>query len=99
MKKPTKKALRLAQQIVELNDYDRAARRVQRLKHRLKLIPMAAIIGKLPPGSVNERAKLLGVSRQAIYDWLSGRTRPNWGQAEKLHKLTGFTVFEIRGRE
>lgn len=99
MKKPTQKALRLAQQIVELNDYDRAARRVHKLKHRRKLIPMSVILDKLPHGSVNQRAKLLGVSRQCLYDWLSGRTRPNWVQAFKLEKLTGFTVVEIRGRE
>jgi DNA-binding XRE family transcriptional regulator len=46
--------------------------------------------------TVTERARNLGVARQSIYDWLNGRTWPNKTTANKISKLTGVPVEEIR---
>jgi DNA-binding XRE family transcriptional regulator len=42
---------------------------------------------------------LLGITRQAYYDWLNEKTRPNIQQAQKLAKLTGLSINQIRARE
>jgi hypothetical protein len=78
---------------------DHVLRNLERLQARLQLVPMADILAKLPDDTVTARAKRLGITRQAYYDWVNGKSRPNIKQARRLQKLTGFTVQEIRGRE
>lgn len=74
---------------------------VARLQKRIELIvalPMATVLDKLPSETVAGRARLLGITRQAYYDWLNEKTRPNHIQAAKLSELTGYSVQQIRGR-
>jgi DNA-binding XRE family transcriptional regulator len=61
--------------------------------------PMAAILRKIKADTDVERAKICGVSRQALFAWKRGISRPNPEQAKRLAKLTGLTVEQIRGRE
>jgi DNA-binding XRE family transcriptional regulator len=46
--------------------------------------------------TVVERARNLGVARQSIYDWMNGRSWPNKATANKISKLTGVPVDDIR---
>jgi DNA-binding XRE family transcriptional regulator len=46
--------------------------------------------------TVTEQARNLGVARQSIYDWMNGKTWPNKTTANKISKLTGVPVDEIR---
>ena len=48
-------------------------------------------------GSVAQRAKAVGVSRQTFYYWLTGVIRPNDIQAKKLKRLTSYDYDRIRG--
>lgn len=69
-----------------------------KLRNKLTAIPMSQVLAKWP-GSVAEKAKHLGVSRQTVYYWLDGSMRPDERRAEMLARLTGFSVAEIRGRD
>jgi DNA-binding XRE family transcriptional regulator len=66
-------------------------------RQRLAL-PLTEVLDKIPGDTVVERAKNIGIARQTYYQWLRGVARPNPEQAEKLAKLSGHNVDEIRGR-
>jgi|SRR5215471_15128133 len=66
------------------------------LRLRVKL-PMTKVLAKVPGDNLRQKAKELGVSRQSLYDWQSGKLRPRWPQAEKLAEVTGYKVHEIAG--
>lgn len=70
---------------------------IREARQRLAL-PLADVLDKIPGDTVVDRAKALGIARQTYYQWLRGVARPNPEQAEKLAKLTGHTVEQIRGR-
>jgi hypothetical protein len=74
-----------------------ATRMHDRLSKRRNAIPMSEVIEKIPGTTVMAKARSLGVTRQAFYYWINGETRPNEKQAKAIHKLTGFSVEEIRG--
>lgn len=101
MKKPTQRqANRLAKKL--LKQPPAIARVVERLQKRIDLIaglPMKDVLARLPVQKRTEQAKLLGCARQSLYDWVNERSRPNLQQAEKLAKLTGLSVKDIRARE
>jgi hypothetical protein len=67
---------------------------------RLKAPPMEKIVAELPPagGSIIQKAERLGVTRQAIYAWLYGHSRPTIAQARKIARITGYDADAIRGR-
>jgi transcriptional regulator with XRE-family HTH domain len=69
---------------------------LNQVRDRIKL-PMSHILAKVPGVSISDRAAKIGISRQAYYQWLNGYSRPNPEQAERLAKLTGFSVKAIRG--
>jgi hypothetical protein len=96
----SERAERLVKRLASLKNGHVALKAMERLEARLELKPMALILAKLQPkaDSTAGRARLCGVTRQAYYDWLNEKTRPNKVQAERLAELTGFTVTEIRGR-
>jgi DNA-binding XRE family transcriptional regulator len=58
---------------------------------------MTKVLEKVPGDNLRQKAKELGVSRQSLYDWQSGKLRPRWPQAEKLAEVTGYKVHEIAG--
>ena len=99
MKRPSRKrAERIVEKILTMKN-GQALRAIERLEMRLSLKPMQAILAKLPAKTPTERCRLLEITRQAYYDWINEKTRPNIQQAIKLSKLTGFSIKEIRGRE
>jgi DNA-binding XRE family transcriptional regulator len=61
-------------------------------RRREELAQLLAMTG----ATVAERARNLGVARQSIYDWMSGRSWPNKSTANRISKLTGVPVEEIR---
>jgi transcriptional regulator with XRE-family HTH domain len=94
-----RQAQELVQSLVELSAEDkRFLPAVLRLRSRLKQRPMAGILAKVPGETLTQRAKHIGVSRQAYYDWLGGRCRPNAKQAQRLEEITGIAAKIIRGR-
>jgi transcriptional regulator with XRE-family HTH domain len=93
------RALRLVERLMKVGGP--LGRRAEKMRNRLAATPMAVILAEVPPagGSVIEKAKKLGVSRQTYYYWLDGTTRPNIIMARKIHRLTGIEIDKIRGRE
>jgi transcriptional regulator with XRE-family HTH domain len=60
-------------------------------------IVLSAILATIKPGaSLTERARIIGVSRQTLYNWLQGTGQPNMAKARKLAKLTGVPAEEFR---
>jgi predicted transcriptional regulator len=70
----------------------------RKLRRRLKL-PMSAVLVKVEGKSVVAKAAIIGVSRQTVYQWLTGISRPSLPVAKKLEKLTGYDAADIRGRD
>jgi DNA-binding XRE family transcriptional regulator len=58
---------------------------------------MAQVLAKVPGKTVKAKAKLVGVTRQAWYQWLDRTARPNATRARQLAKITGYSAEEIRG--
>jgi DNA-binding XRE family transcriptional regulator len=61
-------------------------------RRREELAKLIAMTGE----TTTERARRLGVTRQAIYDWASGRSWPNRATAIRIAELTGVPVEDIR---
>jgi transcriptional regulator with XRE-family HTH domain len=92
-------ALKLADELVRLSAGNmRMQMTAMRLRDRVKQTPIAEILNRMTESTTPQRAERLGVSRQAIYSWLSGRTRPNKKAAKKIAKVTGVAEAEIRGK-
>jgi DNA-binding XRE family transcriptional regulator len=93
------RAIKLAERLIALapETDESVLRRAQQILDRLKT-PMLAVLQKVPGGSVTEKAKKIGITRQAYYCWARGEYRPNLKQSKKLAALTGYSVGEIRGR-
>ena len=66
---------------------------------RMERVPMSYILSRVPGKTIVERAETVGVSRQAFYHWLHGRSRPSLQQAEKLAELTGIPLGDITAIE
>jgi hypothetical protein len=72
-------------------------RRASILRDTLSQRPMAEIINAVPGSTITAQAALCKVSRQTFYNWMNGAV-PNTRQAQRLTKITGYTIAEIRGR-
>ena len=91
------RALKLVERLLKLNPDHSLAKRAYQLRDRLKF-PMSEVLKKVPGETVVQKAAHCGVSRQAYYNWLSGRSRPNDAQSLMLEKLTGIDAAMIAGR-
>jgi hypothetical protein len=91
-------ALKLVERLIEHAPDAGMRKRLMKLRGPLK-VPIQAILDKVPGESVIQKAKAIGVTRQAIYGWLDGLCRPNPKQARKIAKITGFSVADVRGRD
>jgi len=91
-------ALRLVEQIIELQPDDSTLAYALKMRERLKL-PMRTVLAKLWPelGPV-QKAQKLGVARQTFYGWEQGWFRPDKKFSKKIAALTGFKADEISGR-
>lgn len=90
-------ALKLIERLIELSPDAGLTAYAIKMRDRLAL-PMAHVLDKVPGETVVDRAKSLGITRQAYYAWLRGVSRPSRKQARRLEKITGFNADEIRGR-
>jgi transcriptional regulator with XRE-family HTH domain len=88
--------LKLIERLIEAAPDPNVRLRAMRIRSRIRL-PMAQVLAKVPGKTVKERAKLVGVTRQAWYQWLDGTARPNAARAIRLSKITGIPADAIRG--
>jgi hypothetical protein len=89
--------LRMISDLEKHSPYPGSATWAQRMRRKIKAVPMATILDEVPGDSAIEKAKKIGVSRQTYYYWLNGVTRPNKKWAKKLANLTGYDAGAIRG--
>lgn len=80
--------IKLEQAVVNVMERVKNLRRMQR-------IPMSYILSKVPGDTIAERAENVGVTRQAYYYWIHGRSLPSEQQAERLAELTGIPIGDI----
>jgi hypothetical protein len=93
-----KRALKLVEQIVELDPDTTTTAYARKMAERLRL-PMAVVLEKLwPEETVAYKVRRLGITRQAYYGWLAGLYRPDDKLAKELAKHTGFNADDIRGK-
>lgn len=100
MKKKQRKgnALELAERLVQAIDAGNADVRNSALAVLVRLrLPMTKILEKVPGDSVTAKAKAVGASRMAFYNWMNGTTRPRLREAHKISEVTGYSVAEIAG--
>ena len=93
----TDEARKLIERLVKISPDKGMAERAQRLLNQVKL-PMSVVLDKVPGDTTIQKAANLKVTRQTIYYWLYGVTRPKEKHARRLAAITGFDVNEIRGR-
>jgi transcriptional regulator with XRE-family HTH domain len=94
----TREALRLVKDLGKISPDESVSRAIEKVQRLLTAEPMSMILTHVLPGeSVAAKAKALGVSRQTLYYWINGTTRPNIKQAKRLAKITGVPIEVIRG--
>jgi hypothetical protein len=93
----TDEARRLIERLVKISPDAGITARAEKMLNRVKL-PMSVVIDKIPGDTIIGKAAQVGVSRQTIYYWLHGLTRPGRKHAKLLASLTGFDANEIAGR-
>ena len=71
-------------------------KRAMKLRGHLA-VPMKVILDVVP-GSIIEKAKAIGVTRQTVYQWLDGKCRPGKKHARRIARLTGYDADDVRGR-
>lgn len=91
------RAKKLVDSLVKLSDDEGLKRRAFQILDRMKL-PMRDVLIKVPGGTIVDRAKAIGISRQTYYSWARGDSRPNGRQSKRLAELTGLDWQDINGR-
>ena len=90
------RAMQLVEQLVTIAP-DRDTQDMARALRERLLIPMSAILERMPGDSIAEKARMLQIQRSTFYAWAEGRARPRRGLAEKIAELTGYTWQEVAG--
>jgi transcriptional regulator with XRE-family HTH domain len=88
----------MTDRVKEIKSLEQEAEKIRGLIRKLKeakLLPMAFVLSKVPGETITERADSIGISRQAYYYWLHGRSRPGAVASRKLAQLTGLPAAEI----
>ena len=89
-------AIKLIDRLLKIEHNDEGiAAILGQARARLSL-PMWRVLAKVPGDTVVDKCEMIGISRQAYYDYLRGVSRPNEQQAKKLQSLTGFKAKDIR---
>jgi transcriptional regulator with XRE-family HTH domain len=96
MSTQAEQALRLIERLIEVAPDANLRLRAVRMRSRL-LLPMSEVLSKVPGRTIRERARLVGVTRQAWYQWMDGTARPSAKRAKQLERITGYPADEIRG--
>lgn len=77
-----------------LPDYELSV--LQRVHSRLQL-RISKVLEDVPGKTVAEKARIMRTTRQTIYSWRDGVTRPRGKEARRLAKITGYSVEAITG--
>ena len=93
----TIEARQLVRRLAKISPDAAVAANAKKMLYRLA-VPMEKVIDAIPAETVVGKARHIGVTRQTIYDWLKGTSRPKKAMAHKLHRITGYDADEIRGR-
>lgn len=91
-----REAKRLIDQLIKISPNADLTRRAQRMRSRISL-PMDLVIAKIPGETLIAKAKRIGVKRQTLYYWSTGKVRPGKRKARLLAQLTGYDYALIRG--
>jgi hypothetical protein len=91
-----REALKLVDKIMAMKPDAAVMAAMQQVRGMIKL-PMSEVLIKVPGSTVVDKARVVGVSRQAWYAWKRGESRPNPQQADRLAELTGIAAHLIRG--
>lgn len=91
-----REAKKLIDQLIKISPNSDLTRRALRMRGRM-MLPMDLVIAKIPGDTQAEKAKRVGVRRQTLYYWSSGKVRPGKRKARLLASLTGFEFAAIRG--
>jgi DNA-binding XRE family transcriptional regulator len=96
-----RQCLRLIERVIDLAPDEGTLHHAHKMAAKLRL-PMSVVLDKLqalhPDLTIIEQAEMLGVTRQAIYQWRIGMTRPEGETADLLSRLTGFDADDIAAR-
>jgi DNA-binding XRE family transcriptional regulator len=93
------KAFALAEKIEQATEGMPAHTLAVRLRKMLAPPPtMKDILARIAAKDESERARLIGVSRQGLYNWVNELSRPNVITAKRLAELTGVSEELIRDR-
>lgn len=93
---PRATAQRLIKQLVEASPDEATRNLAAKMAEHFQLVPMEKILARVEGKNVVAKARTLKVTRQTVYGWLRGISRPNAAQAELLAKLTKYPVSKIR---
>jgi DNA-binding XRE family transcriptional regulator len=97
--KDRERAFSLAEKIAEQTQGQPYHAQVLRLRKMLQPPPtMKEILAKIEAKDESERAKLVGVSRQGLYNWVNELSRPSVMAAKRLAQLSGIPEDVIRDR-
>lgn len=86
----------LLDRLIKISPNDDMLRRAQRMRSR-HMLPMDAVIEKIPGDTIVAKAKRVGVARQTMYYWAAGYCRPSKSKARLVASLTGYDYAAIRG--
>ena len=90
-------AYRLARELAEELHNTPHAIRARRLARMLApAVSMTEVLNLLDAPSDNQRAELIGTTRQTVSSWRLGVTRPGPIHAKRLAELTGLPIEDIR---
>jgi DNA-binding XRE family transcriptional regulator len=93
------KAFALADRLTEQLEGQPAHALALRLRKMLQPPPtMREILAKVQAKDETERARLIGVSRQGLYNWMHETSRPSTFAAHRISELTGVPIDTIRNR-
>lgn len=104
MKQETRllRAIALADQLVRATDElpDGSAHALAvKVRHILRpQMDMKEIIARVPGDTLRDRAKRIEVSRMTLYNWLTGKGKPDAESARKLAAITGISADVIQAR-
>lgn len=90
--------MRLLNRLLEMPLPDRVRRYVVKAQNSIGATPITKIIDAIPGDNLTDKARFLGISRQAIHQWLYDGVRPSISIAQRIAKVTKFEVEEITGK-
>jgi len=86
---------RAKQLVMELAALDCDGIDVRLLLRQQMGVPLRSVIERIPGETLRDKAKAAGVTYQTLSGWQTGRYKITKRNAERLAKLTGYSVRQI----